>query len=152
MKELYIKILEHKKDKPDSHSFMVEDIFGLSEDIKEVIEVSDMYIDKKMRGREIGKYIISQALEVYKDSIICLATGAIKREYPEEPSVEEYDKLLEGLSRYYTRLGFVSINNYVGYEHHEAFIYPNKAGKWVLNLINSLLKKDSTIIKPMDKF
>lgn len=39
----------------------------------------------------------------------------------------------------------LSINDYVGYEYGDAYIYPNKAGKTVLEAIYNVTKKEKPL-------
>ena len=121
--------------------FMIQDIFGLMPEETEIFEIQSIYVSPEFRGQGLASTLIKQSVDLHKDKIVCCAAGASTEEYSVEPSRDQYAEILEGMYRFWTKQGFVSINNFVRYETKEAFVYPNEKGLALLREIERVLNE-----------
>ena len=82
------------------------------------------------RKQGLATKLIKAIVEAYgEDTAILTAAGASKKEYKEEPSMEEMIKITESLRPFYESNNFIDVNKYyAGYESKCAYLYNNKVG------------------------
>jgi len=112
-------------------SFQAEDIITATQ-CKKLIEILSIFVDKDCRrqgfGSEMLKTICSGADQ---DTIIIAGAGALKREFPNEPTKEEYDKLFAELDSFYKANNFEDVTEIFGTydgETKRTYMYKNDAG------------------------
>lgn len=143
-----------------SPSFLVDDISIICNVIGEEFNNINIINITGYRGiqEEKEKYI-KDFVDLFKntDNVICTESYVSMEEFPpdkyylpELTNPKEINSDMEVLpveeiigreSKMLESLGFVSINNFTKYEYKEAFIYPNKFGKAVIDKMNGLLRK-----------
>jgi len=117
-------------DKPVS--FLVQDMLDLIEPNMSVVEINYIFVSPDLRRLGIAGNLIKKLQHRFAEDLIVVAAGAIKEEYSEEPVAEQYEDLLSNLDKFYTSLGFVSINTFVGYEDKIAYVWDNGRAMRVL--------------------
>ena len=136
-------------------SFMQSDVASIMKELQmdnKIITI-ESYDNIKKDGDKYNKlnecinYINSN--EDYKDSIILITSYVSKYEYPntkyylyEEDKVPEKELLpvvdvLEEADKNLTALGFENINNLVGYEYKNAYIYNNEPAKKIIEYVKN---------------
>lgn len=144
----------------DNDSFMVQDVREVLNHLNKreyknnIIEFTCEDNNKEKQLEECKNFIEKQ-LKNNPESIILTSAYISLEEFPKEEYCFDYEKnkdmnkykkvlpvddILKRESDILERLGFVSINNYVGYEYKVAFIYPNEIGKEIIDYINNLEK------------
>lgn len=111
-------------------SFQVADIFAASRNTK-MIEIDYINISKDCRREGFGSELLNTFCQGKDDTIIIAGAGALKSEYEEEPTPEQYNELFENLGKFYTRNNFVDVTELFGtYDGttKRTFLYKNDAG------------------------
>ncbi|MDD3122032.1 MAG: hypothetical protein PHC62_00785 [Candidatus Izemoplasmatales bacterium] len=110
-------------------------------DIKKLIDIYSIFVPRAERNKGIASKRLKSFCEDHNEYLIMVASGASMKEYPIEPSREEYKSILSQLDSFYAKNGFVNTNEYIGnYEHKETFIYKNELGKKFIKYLNELPK------------
>lgn len=117
--------------------FVVQDTIPILKEMRsnaDIIFSNDMYVDPEHRNKGEARELMQKLKEkVGEDNILLFNVGAIKLEYPEEPSKEEREKIVSNLITLYTILGYCEISKYSdSYRYFNTMIYPNKEGKKLL--------------------
>lgn len=148
-------ILKDKDHNRYSDSFMVDDISALMHKLgmhNKIISFNSYEnkdnVDRYTRIKNILDYFNNH--QEYKNSVILIDSYISKLDYPPEKyylyeidkddtkTLLPVDKILLKSNEELVKLGFININNLVGYECKEAFIYNNDAAKAIITEI----KKD----------
>lgn len=140
-------------------TFVKQDVRGLLKGtpfaksrIAEIFNLNPNKEDKKVEYKQfINTYIKDN------EDVILLARSIISDfEFPPEKWCLDYQKnnpenagksvindreVIQRENEVLEEVGFTNINNYVSYEYGDAFVYPNKAGKAVLEAICNITKK-----------
>ena len=130
---------EYKKGEKQS-SFAVDDLFGILEGLgdanRKIIVINDIYVDKDLRGFGVGRAVLRALCDKFHDRIIILTAGATVKEYPVEPTDDEFEIILERLGRFYEKCGFRDVNQEIGgYDYKKTYLYINDASKSILEYI-----------------
>lgn len=116
--------IEERKEK--GNSFIVGDVLGSLKKYDKAAVIYDVYTEVASRGKGYAKAAIEKLIEVLSPSMPVLAdSGVLQKYFPAEPTNEEYDKTLKWQHEFLEKVGFTCINEYVGYEFSEAFLYVN---------------------------
>lgn len=120
------------------NSFAMADLIGVMEhlgmDNIPVMQIGSIFVEEENRNKGRGTSLIKETAEAQPDAVIMVVAGASMDEYKEEPSFEEIQAILKRLDRFYTRAGFVSVNEKIaGYENMCVYIYDNKNGRTVID-------------------
>lgn len=108
-----------------ANGFMMGDFKASHPDINS-IEILDLYVHPEFRNKGIGSALLKAVIDNNENFAILSAIGASKKEYPIEPSHDEKMKIIEDLSKFYEKNGFVDVNDLYGnYENKRAYIYLN---------------------------
>lgn len=118
----------------DSRLFIMDYSFPIKKEMIKHYLVDDEYKDDVILTRS---YVTTEAFNPYE--YYCSYMGMNPEDDKEDvPYKEVLDINCEALEE----LGFVSINDFIGYENNVAYIYPNKAGKKIIEYINNLKKEE----------
>lgn len=124
-------------------TFMVEDLIGFMKDnnlsTDTIIEITELYILPSFRRKGYGTEAIrSTIVRNGRDKLYCIANQVYKYDYPEKPDDEISEKVIKENHMFLVKNGFVNINELVGYEFKDAYLYiGNDIGKQVFNLLVS---------------
>ena len=120
---VYIKYRENESIDPELKEFWYYDLkFALGD--TDFVILDEIFIEPSHRNKGIGSEIIKDFIKHHENSIILVRAGALQKEYPLEPTKEEYQLILERLSKFYTKLGFKNINKYSRtYEFSDIYVY-----------------------------
>lgn len=116
-------------------SFIIDDVSYFTED--KIIEIISIKSTIKGSGRNLLNYFC----EFFCDYAIVLKAEPMYDTFDEYLSACESGKLntsITKLSKYYESCGFIDINFYVGYEHSIGFLFNNKIGKEVYELMKEV--------------
>ena len=118
---------------------LCEEIKNIDPSIKEFVHITSFRVNKDSRNRGLGHDWLKTFCDAYDDKIIFVLSGAHADEYESEPSEDEYKSILNRLDRFYTRVGFINVNQDIGqYQYKESFIYRNNTSE---KLLDSLLER-----------
>ena len=131
---------------PDNRAFGIQDlcyeIECMEPTIREFLYILDFRVHVDSRNMGLSTKWLKEFCDSYDDKIILTFSGVSVDEYPTEPTEDEYRDILNRLNKFYTKVGFVSVNDYIGgYEYKESFIYKNTASEELLKIIESKIKK-----------
>lgn len=117
-------------------SFMISDFTSMFPGVP-FIEIVEIYVKKTDRHKGIGSKLIKKVVDDYKNYVILTTPGVSKMEYPIEPSYDSKIDIIESLSYFYNKNGFVDVNDYIGqYEFKRSYIYgESDIGKKVIKTI-----------------
>ena len=120
------------------NSFAIADLIGVMEHLEmhdiPVMQIGSIFVEKENRNKGRGTALLKETVESHPDAVIMVVAGASMDEYKEEPTFEEIQEVLKTLDRFYTRAGFVSVNEKIaGYENMHVYIYDNKNGHTVID-------------------
>ena len=106
------------------HDFFVEDMVhiittGIAD---RLIYITEVFVHKDYRLRYFGTELIQTLIDAYDDCALILRASALICEYPEEPTPDELNDIVSSLIPFFNKNGFVSINQYCGFEHSEAML------------------------------
>lgn len=117
-------------------SFMARDIFNLSfkfegKEISKIKEIYSVEVDKSIRRQGYGLQKIKDIISEEPEEVYVASIAALMSEYPEEPTPEEFERIMNDLTMFFASAGFISVNDYVGcYEGRDALLYVgNRIGK-----------------------
>ena len=142
----YYELSKHdfKTEVAHGASFMIRDISSYLLLYNDTAKIVNIYKHVGPEREQVAK--IREVLDKYKNNNVVICTDAYisceefpvsewclevrdaepgKKLLPVKEVVKRESKILESL-------GFVDVNWYVGYEYKRAFIYPNEAGKKVI--------------------
>lgn len=107
------------------YDFLVSDmahiiIHGM---VNRIIYITEVYVNKEYRMQYYGQELVHTLTDQFSDSAIILRAGALIEEYPEEPKDEELNIIILRLISFFNKCGFVSINEYCGFENSEAMLF-----------------------------
>ena len=118
---------------------LCEEIKNIDPSIKEFVHITSFRVHKDSRNRGLGHDWLKTFCNAYDDKIIFVLSGAHADEYESEPSEDEYKSILNRLDRFYTKVGFINVNQDIGqYQYRESFIYRNKTSE---KLLDSLFER-----------
>jgi GNAT superfamily N-acetyltransferase len=137
LKYHFVKV-DSTEEELRKQGFAIEDLVDWirkkNNPIAEILVIDSIIVDSDSRNKGLGSKIIKDFCESYSNYLILVIAGANTDEYKNEPTDEQYSEILERLNRFYTRLGFISVNNRIGcYDYKESFIYGNKVGRKLTN-------------------
>lgn len=160
-------IIEFKIVNQNDRDFLLDDINGMlsfsnisndSIDIVRITNISSLYMteedfDKFMKkvlyySTVIYLYFMESNIDNYRDPIFIFRTGFSKD--PEKMKVDEYNREYDYIIKRYENLGFISINEYCGFEQSIPFVYLNTISSLPLIklfkfIINDLKKKNNPL-------
>lgn len=144
-------------------TFVKQDVRGLLKGTpfaeSRIAEIFDLNSNKEDKKAEY-KQFINTYIKGNEDVILLTRSLISETEFPPDKWCLDYQKnnpenagksvindreVIQRENRILEEIGFVSINDYVGYEYGDAYIYPNKAGKTVLEAINNVTKKEKPL-------
>lgn len=132
--------------KSDSHSekFWYQDISQFLKD-KNYFVITNLFTKKESRNKGYATELLKEFCKTYNNKIIIVEAAVSKIDYPEEPSYEEYDKVLNKINNFFTKRGFSNFNTYSKtYEFKEAYIYTEtEQGKEVYEAIKKYYSKEN---------
>lgn len=131
-KDYQIRYRFPKRSNGERNSFAEQDVFNLLNDVDEILSIESCTVNGKSQTGAVEFGPLKDLCDSYEDRLILFTSGALKSEYPEEPKAEEMTTILGEQEKFLLKNGFVSINDYVGYESRRAYIYNNKLGKKLL--------------------
>lgn len=123
--------------------------------IAEIFNLNPNKEDKKVEYKQF----INTYIKGNEDVVLLTRSLISETEFPPEKFCLDYQKnnlenagksvindreVIQRENKVLEEVGFVSINDYVGYEYGDAYIYPNKAGKTVLEAIYNITKKKNS--------
>ena len=139
--------------------FMIQDILGVLMRMERT-DTTLVFIQNYYGTQEEKQKALEEVLSIFKDkdNIVILSWAYVSiTEFPEseyyDPSFGEYsehvqksimegkkpvpyDEIIERESKLLESVGFIDINDFVGYEHCKAYLYGNSLGNEVINFIN----------------
>jgi len=143
-------------------TFVKQDVRGLLKGtpfaksrIAEIFNLNPNKEDKKVEYKQF----INTYIKGNEDVVLLTRSLISETEFPPEKFCLDYQKnnpenagksvindreVIQRENKVLEEVGFVSINDYVGYEYGDAYIYPNKAGKTVLEAIYNITKKKNS--------
>lgn len=147
---VYYEFSKHdfKTEVAHGASFMIREISSYLLSHNDTAKIVNIY--KHVGPEEEQAAKIREVLDKYKNNNVVICTDAYisDEEFPDaewylkdaEPGKKPIPVLevLNRKSKMLESLGFVDVNWYVGYEYKRAFIYPNEAGKKVIDHWNIL--------------
>lgn len=118
-----------KEDIPkDYDAFWYVDLKDLLEEDDDFVVLEEIFVDPLLRDKGIGTHIMNNFILDNRDSIMLVHAGALMKEYPNEPTKEDYNFILDRLSKFFTKLGFENINKYTQtYEYKDLYVYTRNA-------------------------
>jgi len=132
----YIIYERQGADSPCRNSFLVDDIFAILPDCKNVVVIHDIFTEFSCRGKLVSKEAVDKFISYFEDKMPIALNSCLSRDYfPIEPTAEQYAGTLEWQAKYVEKLGFTNINEFVGYECSEAFIYETEITAPFMNFI-----------------
>lgn len=124
-----------RKELNNCEEFWYVDLKDFLDD-KPFVILEELFVDKSLRNKGCATDILKQFISKYEDTIILVNAGALCKEYPEEPTDDEFGQILDNLDKFFTKLGFENINKYSKtYEYKELYVYPNELGKEFFNKV-----------------
>lgn len=131
------------KEKPEIYTFDVEDLFNISNSLSmenDIKYITKLIVPKEHRNKGLGsKALVDLCKSIGEDTFILITAGALLEEYKEEPTVEEYEVILNRLDKFLIANGFIDVNEHIGcYENKCSYLYGNKVG---LEIVKSLKKE-----------
>lgn len=119
--------------------FMVKDILSLGEfEQDRIVELSYIYTPKEKRGQGNARALLEKFIKENENCIIVIQAAPLYREYPINPSREEYDKSLVMSGTFLEKFGFRNINALCGFEESVPYMYRNKFSEPYINKIIEL--------------
>ena len=126
-----IKVSKMTRKNHEKSSFMFQDLFsylGLKEakavDLEQdyVYDINYLFVEEGHRRRGLGSRLISEAMTELriKDSnianvIVSVRSSLTTKEFPVEPGIEGYNRVLERNKKFYEKNYFVDVNDDIGY-------------------------------------
>ena len=128
-KDAYIQFRE-KEDIPNDCKEMWYKDIGFIIANRPFIIIEELFVPKEDRNIGIGTVLLKEVIRHNPDTIILVKAGLLIREYPEEPSKEQFTTVLNKLDDFYTNRGFEDFNKYSRtYENLRLYVYTgNEAG------------------------
>lgn len=135
---------------PTEESFINDDIKGILNPTFE-IQIKDVYTNKKYRNLGYTSKFIRRVIYdrsrnypyTFAESCVYLKAVASTKEYPVEPTEEEYAKIIEGVTTFFEKIGFVDINYISDFDYGRTMIYVSS------NYMRNLLKYSSDTIQTL---
>ena len=121
------------KEDGSFHSLLHTDYWNDFRDSKVCINlytIGGIIVEEEFRGQGIGTSVLMGFINTHKNDLILGEVGIINEVYgdPHELDDEIYYKIINSLSRYYFRLGFLSLQPFYREEFYKPLVFPNKPG------------------------
>lgn len=141
--KITLEVIHIIKEKPELYTFDVEDLINISNSLNmdnDIKYITKLIVPKEHRDKGFGsKALVDLCKSIGEDTFILITAGALLQEYKEEPTIEEYNSILNRLDKFLTSNGFIGVNEHIGcYENKCSYLYGNKVG---LELVKSLKKE-----------
>ncbi len=135
---------------PTEESFINDDIKGILNPTYG-IQITDVYTNKKYRNLGYTSKFIKRVIYdrsrnfpyTFAESCVYLKAAASTKEYPVEPTEEEYAKIIEGVTTFFEKIGFVDINYISDFDYGRTMIYVSS------DYMRNLLKYSSDTIQTL---
>lgn len=137
---------------PTEESFINDDIKGILNP-KYGIQITDVYTNKKYRNLGYTSNFIRRVIYYHSRNFpytfaegcvyLYLKATASTKEYPVEPTEEEYAKIIEGVTTFFEKIGFVDINYISDFDYGRIMIYVSS------DYMRNLLKYSSDTIQTL---
>lgn len=137
----------NRKDNPKHMSFMESDILGILTNIEEIFVIDNIYTEVASRNLGHATTAVKHFIEkLSPDFPIAAYSGLLMEYYLTEPTEEEYDTVLKWQREFLEKCGFTSINDYVQYEHSEAFLYINEMTQPVMDACEENRQRKESVV------
>lgn len=138
--------MEIKIDKYDEKmSFWEQDLYyylNKLKDIPKICNITSLFINKEDRNHGVVTKMLEEFCNAHEDYIIFLQAGASTKEYLDEPDEETLVNISDNLVKFYTKRGFININDTIGgYQFRKLMIYDNKLARNTILKMISINKK-----------
>ena len=124
-----------------NHDFANDDIDAIIGADSRRIQIYDLYTNKKFRNKGLTSKFISLVPWLFgnDDYMIFLKAAASCREYPDCPTDEEIQDIIENLVKFYEKCGYVDVNHPISdFENSRMMIYVSSESD--RKLVKHLLK------------
>lgn len=133
-------------------TFANEDISAIIGDSSRRIQIYDLYTNKKFRNKGLTSKFLSLVPWLFGNDnyMIFLKAAASCREYPDCPTDEEIQDIIENLVKFYEKCGYVDVNHPISdFESGRMMIYISSESdrKLVKHLLKLYEDKEKSYIK-----
>lgn len=140
-KKLTVELKDHVCLDSEHGSFVLQDVRAVASSCEllysSIIEIDSFKVSYPNKG--FGSLFIKNYLsEIPDDAIVILKAEPIydsENEWDDALKSGDFDNSLKLIESFYSKNGFLNINELVGYEYGQAMIYGNAVGKMVSNEI-----------------
>lgn len=134
----------NKEENFPNRNFMIDDVVGLLgndgvKQVKNIINILWIRTAKNSRNKGMATKLMSEFLNLYAnsdDTIVVFRVSATEKDYPTEPTSEQYSELFNHMVKFLVPFGFVSIQDLCGLEFSDPYLYlspTSEAAKFIWN-------------------